>query len=88
MCARVSSGCFLRGRAWSLRKRNPFLLQNNVLNCNLSYVKGRRKHNTVKIWYETSGIRVTLLANLAPTRPIFPIAAARSSDREAVDKQA
>jgi len=77
MCARVSSGCSLRGRAWSLRKRNPFPLQKNALNCDLSDVKGRSKHNAVKIWYKTSEIRATLLANMAPTRPMFPIAAAR-----------
>jgi len=85
MCARVSSGCFLRGRAWSLRKRNPFLLQNNALNCD---VTGRSKHNTVKMWCKTSEIRATILANLVPTRPTFPVAASRSSDREAADRQA
>jgi hypothetical protein len=71
-----------------LRKRNPFLLQNNSLNCHLSDVNGRSKYNKFKIWYKTSEIRATFLANLAITRPIFPIVAARSNDREAADKQA
>lgn len=40
------------------------------------------------MWYKTSEIRATLLVNLAPTRPIIPIAAALSSDKETADKQA
>lgn len=48
MCARVCSGCFLSGRACSLRKRNPFLLQNNAFNCDLSDANGRSKYNIFK----------------------------------------
>jgi hypothetical protein len=72
----------------SLRAHSLFLLQISALKFDLSDIKGKSKCDTFKIRHKTSEIKATIFANLAPTRPMFLIAAAHSSDQLAADKQA